>query len=88
MANSIAEFGMKEPKISKALAFMLGEMEAAFYRALKRAEVDGELPAGRDPRALARLLITVGQGLSSVSKVDPSGAFANDTIASVKTLLH
>lgn len=88
MANSIAEFGMKEPKISKALAFMLGEMEAAFYRALKRAEVDGELPAGRDPRALARLLTTVGQGLSSVGKVDPSGAFANDTIASVKELLH
>lgn len=88
MANSIAEFGMKEPKISKALAGMLAEMEAAFYRALKRAEEDGELPTGRDPRALARLLTTVGQGLSAIGKVDPSGAYAHDTIASVKELLH
>lgn len=88
MANSIAELGMKEPKISKALAQMLSEMEAAFYRALKRAEDDGELPSGRDPRALARLLTTVGQGLSAIGKVDPSGAIAHDAIDSVKILLH
>lgn len=88
MANSIAELGMKEPKISKALAYMLSEMEAAFYRALKRAEQEGELPPGRDPRALARLLTTVGQGLSAVGKVDPSGAYAHDAIASVRILLH
>ena len=88
MANSIAEFGMKEPKISQALAFMLGEMEAAFYRALKQAEEAGELPAGRDPKALARLLTTVGQGLSAIGKVDRSGAFARDAITSVRSLLH
>ncbi len=88
MANSIAEFGMKEPKISAALASMLADMEAAFYRALRRAERDGELPAGRDPRALARLMTTVGQGLSAIGKVEPSGAFAKDTLATVKSLLH
>ena len=88
MANSMAELGMKEPKISTALAHMLSEMEAAFYRALKRAEQQGELPSGRDPRALARLLTTVGQGLSAIGKVDPSGAYARDAIASVRTLLH
>lgn len=88
IANSIAEFGMKEPKISKALACLLGEMEAAFYRALKRAEQEGELPPGRDPRALARLLTTMGQGLSAIGKVDPSGAYSHDSIASVRTLLH
>jgi len=88
MANSIAEFGMKQPKISKALAGMLAEMEAAFYRALRRAEEDGELPSARDPRSLARLLTTVGQGLSAIGKVDPSGAYAHDTICSVKALLH
>lgn len=88
MANSIAEFGMKEPKIAQALASMLAEMEAAFYRALKRAEEDGELPAGRDPRALARLLTTVGQGLSAIGKIEPSGATARDALATVRTLLH
>ena len=88
LVNSIAEFGMSEPRISKALALMLGEMEAAFYGALKRADEDGELAPGRDPRSLARLLTTVGQGLSTIGKVDPSGAFARDSIASVRALLR
>lgn len=88
MANSIAEFGLKEPRISQALASMLADMEAAFYRALRRAEEDGELPAGRDPRSLARLLTTVGQGLSAVSRIEPSGAIARDTLATLRTLLH
>lgn len=88
MANSLAEFGMKEPKISKTLALMLGEMETAFYKALKRAEEDGELAKGRDPRALARLLTTVGQGLSAIGKMDPSGNIAHDSLASVRSLLR
>jgi len=88
MANSLAEFGRKEPKIAQALASMLGEMEAAFYRALKRAEEEGELPSGRDPKALARLMTTVGQGLSAIGKIDSSGAYAKGTIASVRSLLH
>lgn len=87
MANSIAELGSREPTLSKVLGEMLGEMETAFYRALKRAQDSGELGEGRDPRTLARLLTTLGQGLSTVGKLDPSGAFSRDAIASARTLL-
>ena len=87
MANSIAEFGMREPQLSMTLGSMLGEMENAFFRALERAKEDGELPESRDPRTLARLLTTVGQGLSTVGKLDPSGAFSRDAISSVRALL-
>ena len=59
MANSIAEFGMREPRISAELGAMLGEIEEAFTYALERAREDGELPPGRDPRMLARLFVTL-----------------------------
>ena len=62
MANSIAEFGIKEPRLSAALGNMLGEIEDAFTYALEKARASGELPEGRDPRTLARLLTTLGQG--------------------------
>ncbi len=87
MANSIAEFGMRDPKLAKTLGSMLGEMEDAFFQALSRAQEDGELSEGRDPRTLARLLTTMGQGLSMVGKLDPSGAFVKDSISSVRALL-
>jgi len=88
MANSIAEFGMREPRFAAELGSMLGEIEAAFTHALERAREDGELPAGRDPRALARLFTTLGQGLSTVGRLDPTGSFQRDSIASARMLLE
>jgi len=88
MANSIAEFGMREPRLSAELGKMLGQMEEAFAYALERAREEGELPVGRDPRTLARLFTTLGQGLSTVGKLDPTGSFQRDAIASARALLQ
>ena len=88
MANSIAEFGMREPKLSAQLGNMLGEIEEAFFHALQRAHTDGELPEGRDPRSLARLMTTLAQGLGTVGKLDPTHGLARDTVRSARTLLE
>ncbi len=88
MANSIAEFGMRDTRFSAVLGQMLGEMEDAFTQALEKARADGELPPGRDPRTLARLFTTLGQGLSTVGKLDPTGSFQRDAVASARMLLE
>ena len=88
MANSIAEFGMRDTRFSAELGQMLGEMEDAFTYALEKARADGELAAGRDPRTLARLFTTLGQGLSTVGKLDPTGSFQRDAVASARMLLE
>ncbi len=88
MANSIAEFGMRDPRLAKALERLLRQMESAFRDALERAAAGGELPPGRDPRDLARLLTTLGQGLATVGRLDASGRFVRDAIASARCLLE
>lgn len=88
MANSIAEFGIREPRFSAELGSMLGLIEGAFTHALERARDDGELPQRRDPRTLARLFTTLGQGLSTVGKLDPTGSFQRDAVASARQLLE
>ncbi len=88
MANSIAEFGMRDARFSAVLGQMLGEMEDAFTHALEKARADGELPPGRDPRTLARLFTTLGQGLSTVGKLDPTGSFQRDAVAAARMLLE
>jgi TetR/AcrR family transcriptional repressor of nem operon len=87
MANSIAEFGMRAPQFSEQLTAMLGRVEKAFRTALERAAANGELPEGRDPQALARLFTTIGQGLSTVGKLDASGAMVRDSAAVARALL-
>ena len=46
-------------------------LEVALTAALTRARAQGELPAGKDPRALARFLLAVLQGLRVLGKGDP-----------------
>lgn len=86
VANSLAEFGMRDPGLTDELSRTLGRVEKAFQRALTRAQDKGELSRSHDAKALARLLTTVGQGLSIVHKVQ-TPAFSRDAIKAVRMML-
>ncbi|MFF2083495.1 TetR/AcrR family transcriptional regulator [Nocardia sp. NPDC058176] len=59
----------------------LEDMETVLTAALMRARSEGELPADRDPVALARFLVTVLQGIRVVGKTSIRRRFLDDTVA-------
>jgi TetR/AcrR family transcriptional regulator, transcriptional repressor for nem operon len=61
-------------------------LESAIAAALTRARDQGELSADKDPRALARFLVTFAQGLKVMSKV-PDERRMRDAVAQALTLL-
>ncbi len=87
LSNSLAELGAREPDLELFMAKILGSIERAFRRSLEKARDAGELPEGRDVKGLARLLTTLGQGLSVVAKVQ-GPAYKRDAISAVRALLH
>jgi TetR/AcrR family transcriptional repressor of nem operon len=87
MVNAIAELGERDPELTARLDTMLQSIEDAFYRALRRAQEEGELPLERDPRALARTITAVGQGMAVVSKVASSPTYAHDVLSVARQLL-
>ena len=89
VANSLAEFGMRgqdQPGLTDELSRTLSRLEKGFHGALRRAQAEGELSAAHDPKALARLLTTLAQGLSVVHKVT-TPAFSRDAIRAVRMVL-
>src|SRR5205809_855446 len=80
-----SELGRHDPEMAELLCQKLDLMEAAFHRALTRAQKAGEIGATLDPRALARALVVTAQGLSIVCRVNRDRAFvravARDTLA-------
>ena len=56
-------------------------LEVALTAALSRARAEGELGAGADPRALARFLVVVLQGMRVVGKADPGGPLVSAALA-------
>ena len=87
LSNSLAELGAREPELKPFMAKILGCIECAFRRTLEKARDAGELPEDRDVKAIARLLTTLGQGLSVVAKVQ-GPAYKRDAISAVRALLH
>lgn len=85
VGNSSSEVGLHDPEMAALLRKKLELLEAAFHRALARAQKAGEISAALDPRALARSILVTAQGLSIVCQVNRDRAFvravARDTLA-------
>ena len=62
-------------------------VEVALTSALTRARAQGELAPDRDPRALARFLLTVMQGLRVLAKGDPDPARLGDAAEAALVIL-
>jgi TetR/AcrR family transcriptional repressor of nem operon len=62
-------------------------LEVALTSALSRARAEGELAAEADPRALARFLVVVLQGLRVVGKADPGSPLVRDALAQALSVL-
>ena len=59
---------------------MLARIEAAFERAVVRAQAAGEIDPKRNPRALARFLTSSAQGLSVMAKACPDRTALDDIV--------
>lgn len=62
-------------------------VETLLYSALVRAQTQGGLPENRDPRALARLLFNLLQGMRVVGKASDDPARVRDAAEQALALL-
>ncbi len=85
VANSVMELAPHERDIASTLQHALRLGEESFFTLLTRAQAQGELPKGKDPRALARFLTTMMQGTIVMIK---SGASAESITQSAEIALR
>jgi len=87
VGNSVPEFGAKDVQMSEVLGRKLELLEAAFNRALRRAKQSGEVNPELDNRATARSLLTIGQGLAVVARVNREPAFVRGVLQTARRML-
>jgi TetR/AcrR family transcriptional repressor of nem operon len=80
VTNSAAELASRDRGTASRVGATLGRIEAAFHRAVVRAQQAGEIDPGRDGRALARFLTSSAQGLSVMAKTAPDRAVLDDIV--------
>lgn len=81
VGNCAAELAANERTAAKRLKLSLTRMEVVFQAALVRAQIDGEIALGADPRALARFLTASVQGLRLIAKTKPGRGVLDDVVS-------
>jgi TetR/AcrR family transcriptional regulator, transcriptional repressor for nem operon len=80
VTNSAAELGARDRGTATRVGVALTKIEAAFHRAVVRAQKAGEIDPARNARALARFLTSSAQGLSVMAKASPDRAVLGDIV--------
>ncbi|MEU8466035.1 TetR family transcriptional regulator [Streptomyces sp. NPDC029003] len=87
VTNTAAELGSRDTAAARRVETSWDRLETLLHAALERARAQGELPERRDPRALARLLLVVLQGVRVVGKASDDPARVRDAAEQALALL-
>lgn len=87
ITNTAAELGPHDDAATRCVERSWEYMETLLHSALVRAQAQGELPDDRDPLAIARMLLTLMQGLRVVGKASTDPARVRDATEQALSLL-
>ena len=87
VTNSTTELASRDRRTATRVGAVLTKIEAAFHRAVIRAQTAGEVDPARDPLALARFLTSSAQGLSVMAKTFPERAVLKDIVDVILAVL-
>lgn len=82
LTNSAVELGLGDPEVAALIRGAFRRVEHAIFERLVHAQQAGQLAEGVEPKALARLLITVLQGIRVMSRVGVDRDAMRDAVKS------
>jgi TetR/AcrR family transcriptional repressor of nem operon len=88
LANTAVELGPHDAEVAAKISRYVRHTEAVFERAVIRAQEAGEIPADRDPRAVACFLVNTLHGLRVLARVGTDRAVLEDAVRVALDVLH
>ena len=88
LANTAVELGPHDAEVAAKISRYVRHTEAVFERAVIRAQEAGEIPADRDPRAMACFLVNTLHGLRVLARVGTDRAVLEDAVRVALDVLH
>ncbi|WP_395110961.1 TetR/AcrR family transcriptional regulator [Actinomadura sp. SCN-SB] len=87
VVNAAVEVMPRDPQIARRVEASWDTVETALTSALTRARAQGEISSEKDPRALARFLLVVMQGLRVLGRAHPDPGRLRDATAQALAVL-
>jgi TetR/AcrR family transcriptional regulator, transcriptional repressor for nem operon len=87
VVNAAVEVMSRDPQLARRIEASWDTLETALTSALTRARAQGEIPRDKDPRALARFLLVVMQGMRVLGRAHPDAGRLRDATAQALAVL-
>jgi TetR/AcrR family transcriptional repressor of nem operon len=87
MVNTTGELGREDPEISRVIEEADRKLMAAFAAAIAAAQKAGEITSKADPKALARMIVTLGDGAMLHSRAKGSSKSARNAFGALTSVL-
>jgi len=87
VVNAAVEVMARDQQAARRVEASWDILETALASALMRAGAQGEIPAEKDPRALARFLLVVLQGMRVLGRAHPDPGRLRDAAAQALSIL-
>ncbi len=87
VVNAAVELMARDPQAARRVESSWDTLETALTSALTRARAQGELAEGKDPRALARFLLVLLQGVRVLGRAEPDAGRLRDAAEQALALL-
>ncbi|GAA2256081.1 TetR family transcriptional regulator [Actinomadura sp. NPDC048955] len=87
VVNTAVELAARDAEAARLVESSWNFLEASLTTALTRARAQGELPADKDPRALARLLLVLFQGMRVLGRAPADDHRLRDAARQAAALL-
>ena len=87
VVNAAVELMPRDRQAARRVEASWDNLETALTSALTRARAQGEIPAEKDPRALARFLLVILQGMRVLGHAHPDPGRVRDAAAQALSAL-
>ncbi|KAA5826078.1 helix-turn-helix transcriptional regulator [Saccharopolyspora hirsuta] len=87
VVNAAVESAARDADVQRLVEASWSFLEASLTSVLARARAEGDLPADRDPRALARMLLVFFQGIQVMGRAPADADRIRDAAAQMRALL-
>ncbi|MER7080518.1 transcriptional regulator, TetR family [Saccharopolyspora kobensis] len=87
VVNAAVESSSRDAEVHRLVESSWSFLEASLTSALARARAEGDLPADREPRALARMLLVFFQGIQVMGRAPADADRIRDAAAQMRALL-
>lgn len=88
LANTAVELAPHDEEIAGRILRYVSRTEEAFERALVRGRASGEIPADKDPKALARFLVSTLHGIRVLARAGVDRAVLDDSVRTALEVLR